>query len=492
MIFTLFVTPVIIYSLGVKGYGIYLFVYTIIGLLSILDFGVGISITRNLAYYHGKGDSEAVTRLVYNGNSLFLIVSVVGTLCAMVMFLVGHFAPNILPASFAEYSQYLSLIFLAGLIFFVNTIDTTYTAILYSMQRFDISNGISIVSITLSSLGTLAVVLMKGSLQEIFIVQLVTSIIITCVTIYYGMKILPQAKFRFAWDNAIMKDCLSFSAAISINNLANNALTYLDRLIIPFFAGPSSLTYYSIPGNVTTRIPSFSNILSATMFPTTSQLEGGGDKARLEILYVRSFRLITMISAAVTVTAIAFGYKVLLYWLNADFATHSAKILTILALTNFILALFGPLSNFLFGLGKLKFIATMSSVMAVFNAILLIILLPKFGIEGAAWAYLISMLPVAYMFYYTEKHYLTLTNRKHYYTKKILATIISSALVWAVDIYVISPFVKSLTTLLVAGILSVLLYVFIYRIFGFLEDEDWRDIKNFITLGLKKLIRRNK
>jgi len=476
MIFTLFVTPVIVHGLGVKGYGIYIFVYTVIGLFGILDFGVGISLTRNLAFYTGKKDRESIIKLVFSGNSLFLIIATIGLICAGLIASFSH-----------SYGQYSSLILIAGAIFFVNTIDTTYSAVMYSLQRFDISNGLSIVSITLSSLSTLAIVLAKGSLEEIFLAQLAVSIIITLATFYYGKKILPEAPIKIGWDKGEIKKCLSFSAVVSINNIANSALLYLDRLIIPFFAGPSNLTYYSMPGNVTTRIPSFANVLSTTIFPTTSQLEGGGDSARLEALYVRSFRLITMISAAVTVTAIAFGYKVLLFWLSADFAARSTNILIILAFTNFLLALLGPLSNFLFGLGKLKFIAIMSTFMAVLNATLLIILLPRYGITGAAWAYLISVLPVLYMFYYTEKNYLTLTGRKKYYAKKLLATLISSALVWLIDIYLISPFVTNLTKLLCAGIISLVIYIIIYKLFGFLEEEDWRDAKNFFIAVMQRL-----
>jgi len=487
---TIFVTPIIIYNLGIRNYGIYIFINTVISLLGLLDFGIGMSVTRNLAYYVGSKDDTAISRLVFTGNSMFVIISFVGLAISSILAYIAHTNLPLLSSSSIEYGHYSLLILIGGGIFFFNTIDTVYSGILYSLQRFDISNLIGITSITISSISTLIIVLNKGSLLEIFLAQLAVSILICLANFYYGKKVMPQARYKLSWDKKEVKDGLKFSLAISINNIANNALTYLDRLIIPFFVGPSYLSYYSVPGNVTTRIPSLANTLSTTVFPTTSHFEGSGERDRLESLYIRSFRLITMVSAAITVPAIAFSYKILLYWINIDFAEKSYKILIILAATNFILALSGPLSNFLIGLKKLRFTTTMSVIMSILNTLLLLILLPKYGILGAAWAYLISVLPVFYMFYYTERNFLNLTNRKKYYIKKITGILATSVIVLLIDTYIISPFVTNLTTVIIAGILSVLIYIILYKCFGLFEPEDWNDIKTYIMTIL--IIKRHK
>jgi O-antigen/teichoic acid export membrane protein len=483
MVFALFVTPVIIFRLGIKNYGIYLFINAIIALFGLLDLGLGTAVMKHLSSYHGAKNIEASVDLVHSANSLFLIVGLVGF---MLSICVALFGPNILPMEFSNYRQYSPLFIIGGATFLVTSIVTSYNTIFTALQRFDITNKIGIVYITLSSLGMLAVILSGGLLRSIFLVQLCITILFGLVTVYQARKIFPQATFHFGWNVAEIKHCYRFGLIAFINNIASTALASLDRLIIPFYAGPSNLTYYSLPGNVTGKIPGISNILGATMFPTTSQLDGEKSMSRIETLYVRSFRLITIIGAALCVTAIAFAYKILLYWLNADFANHSADILVVLAFTNFILALFGPLSNFLLGLGKLKFLTIMSVIMGVLNATLLILLLPRYGITGAAWAYLISVLPVGYMFYHTEKKYLTLSDRGHYYVKKIGGTVLVSFIVWVIDTYILSQFVVDLPTLLLMGGVSFLCYVLLYRFLGFFEEKDWADVESFVfALGKK-------
>jgi O-antigen/teichoic acid export membrane protein len=484
---TLFITPVVIISLGVKDYGIYIFINTILSLLGLLDLGIGTAVSKYMANYYGKKDDRAITTLTHTANSLFLMIGIIGMIVALIISVIG---PMILHGQATNYAQYFPLITIAGAIFFVNTIDGSYASVLFAIQRFDVSNTIGIISITASTLGLLITVLLKGSLITIFIVQLVIAAAVSIAIIFYAMKYLPQATFAFGWNKPEIKKCYTFGLVIFINNIANSALSYLDRLIIPFFVGPSSLTYYSIPGNIATKIPGASGTLSGTLFPTTSQLDGANERDRIETLYIRSFRLIIIVASALTITTIALAYQALQYWLGIDFAEHSTNILIILAVTNFILALLGPLSGFLLGLGKVRFITTMSVIMGVLNAILLLILLPSYGITGAAWAYLLSVLPVAYMFYYTETKFLALSHRKQHYAKIASSIFIVSAIVWAIDTFVLSTLIVNLWTLILIGLTSIILFVITYRLFGFFEEEDWRDIEHFRVAITNKILRR--
>ena len=484
MIFTLFVTPIIIFGLGIKTYGIYLFINTFIAFFGLLDLGLGTAVSKYMAYYYGKKDYVAIATLTHTANSLFLFLGLIGlTISAIIAF----WGSTVLPAQFSAYSEYFPIIFIAGSIFFLTTIINPYSSILNAVQRFDISNMIGISTFTISNLSILTIVLLHGSLQSIFIVQLIINFLSASITVYKAIDILPQATIRYGWDKQEFMKCYKFGIVTLINNIANNALSYLDRMIIPLYVGPSNLTYYSLPGNITGKIPGFSGILSATIFPTTSQFEGGNEPARIENLYIRSFRLITIITAALTVAAISFAYKTLLYWLGPDFATQSANILIILAITNFILSFFGPLSSFLLGLGKLKFLTTMSVSMGILNALLLFILLPPFGITGAALAYLLSVLPIGYILYYTEKKYLRLAHRKKYYLKTTTGIILVSVIVWTIDTFILSLLVINMATLLIIGGTSIILYIILYKILGFFETEDWKDLEYFKNEISKKI-----
>jgi O-antigen/teichoic acid export membrane protein len=248
-------------------------------------------------------------------------------------------------------------------------------------------------------------------------------------------------------------------------------------LIIPFFLGPASLSFYSLPGNISNRIPGISNSLASILFPLASSYSGTGDIDILRKIYVRSFRLITVLAVAISIVTISFSRELLTHWISLEIAEKATTVLIILAVTNMFLALIGPLSQFLLGLGKLKFLTTLSIIMAVFNTLLLVILVPIFGINGAAWAYLISLIPAIYMFYYTEKYYLTLGDRSRYYISIILKNIIVSSIIWAISFIFLRQFATNLWLVILLGGISGLLYLTLYWLFGFFEKEDVEALK---------------
>lgn len=483
IIFTLFVTPIVVLTLGVKEYGIYLFINTSMGLFGLFELGLGLAVLKYMSYYYGQKDEEAIKRLTHSANSLFMILGSLSLIVSIIVVVVGTV---LLPESFLAYEKYLKLFIIAGGISFFNTITAAYTIILYAVQRFDISNKIGITATTLSSIGILFVVKMGGSIREIFIIQLVVAAVFSVVVLYKAKNLLPVATFKFGWNKKEIINCYRFGLVAYINNLAGTALSSLDKMVIPFFVGPSNLTYYSMPGSVTAKIPGIINTLTVSMLPTTSQLSGGDEISRIGTFYIRTFRLMTVIAGALTITAISFSYEILKYWLSIDFAEKSSGVLVILALTGFILALFGPLSNFLLGMGKLKFLSIASVCMAVLNAIALFTFLPLYGIIGAAWAYLISVLPVMYLFYYVEIRYLKLFKRKEYYMKTIVGTVVTAGAIYFLNFFMVE-LVVSLLGLLLAGCTSIVAYVTLYRLLGFFEKEDWKDIEHFSSIFLKKL-----
>jgi O-antigen/teichoic acid export membrane protein len=483
ILFTLVITPLIIFGLGVKEYGIYILITSVMSIMGILDLGLGTAVAKHMAFYHGKKDDASIVRITHSSNSLFLIVAMVGLAFSIFIALGGT---HLLPERFSGYDQYSILFVIGGLMFFASNITSTFNSVLVAIQRFDVINKISMLSTALSSISMLAVVKAGGSLTGLFIVQLTVQTLISAIIFWQARKLLPIATYRFGWDKAEIKHCYKFSLVFFINNIGTSALASLDRLIIPLYVGPTNLTYYSLPGNVTSKIPAMANTLGASLFPTVSQLSGSEDAVRIRNLYVRSSRLIIVMASALTVTSISFSYELLKYWLSADIAAQASNILIVLALTNFVLALFNPLSNFLLGLGKVKFLTIASISMAALNIALLFILLPIYGIMGAAWAYFISVLPVLYFIYHVERHYLNLSNRGSHYLRTIAGAGITSVIVLSLNLF-LGRFIVSLPTLLIVGGVSALVYILLYRLFGFFEKEDWHDLERFFTLFLKKI-----
>lgn len=484
IIFAIGITPIIVFKLGIKEYGIYIFINTLISLLGLIDLGITTAATKYIAEYHGAQEHSKLKSLIRSLNSIYLIIGAVGLLIFITAGLVGY---HFFEAQIPDPSIYLPLFAIAGFIFFINSINSIYVLIPQALQRFDISTKIGLVHLTLSQVTLLILVMLGFGLPVLFLSQLIFTVLLSGVMLYVSKKIMPLAELSFGWDKVEIIKCYTFGLGATISATANSSLTYLDRLIIPLFMGPTALTFYTLPGSIAGKVPGITNNISAMIFPMTSSLSGTGEKESISKLYIRSFRLLTIFGTAMVTSIIFFSYEMMRYWLNEEFAVQSTSVLIVLALTNFILCLAGPLSSFLLGLGKVRFMIISSIVMAVLNIILLVTLLPHYGILGAAWAYLLSLLPVGYMMYHTEKHFLDLSNRARYYIVLSSKLLLTTAVAYIITNYGLLPFVHSFNAILFLGPLSVLIFLALYKVFGFYEDEDWNDLSRFTHLAFERL-----
>ena len=483
-ILSVVITPIIISRLGIKDYGVMIFINAVLSILSLLDAGITSATIKHLAEYLGKKDEEGVKKLIPTSHSLFLIVGATGLLSVIVFLTIAWFFFH---DKIINNPIFIPIALIAAVTFFVSSISTVYTIVPTALQRFDIQTKFNAISLVLISVANLAVVLLGGKLIAIFIPQLVVGIIFFFVWRHYAHKALPFAHYGFGWSIFEIKRSLSFSAYSIVNELARTSLFSLDRLIMPFYLGATNLAYYTIPGNLTTRISSIADTISGVIFPMSAHLHGAGDKETMRTVYIRSTRLIFLTSSAITMAIVLNGYSILRYWINSDVANNAAITIVILAFTQFILSLMSPTATFLMVLGKWKLYTSISAVMATVNIIAIFIFIP-YGINGVAFAYLLATPPVLYAIYHLETHYLNITDSIKRWSLDIGKLLITTLIFAVINIFLINPLIHNLLSLVIMGPVSVLVYILIYYVLGFMAKEDSRDIFAFLKrqLSLQK------
>lgn len=483
IVVTIFVTPIIVFGLGEEQYGLYAFFMSAIAVLGILDLGVSTSVSRHITEYHGRGESHRLRDLIKSANTIAFLIGIVGFVACVA---IGTIGDALITGAVASHA--LGYYILTGLVFLVNSASLVYIVIPNALQRFDVNTGVGTTLLAISLGANVFAVKAGYGVTGLLLVQLGLSIVTTLAYRIYSHRLLPGvATFRFGWSKTDIKGFYSFGFKAFGASVGSSSMSYLGRLIIPLFLGPAALTYYSVPGNVASKVPGITTALAGVLFPLATNLSTRGESDLLNIAYVRSFRLISIISAAMVTAIVAFAGPILLYWLDAAFAAQSKTVLILISLASFWLALYVPLYNFLMGIGRLRMVTIASFVMGGVNAVALFVLLPLYGIDGAAWAYLISTAPILYMIYHTEKHYLGLAERKAHYLSLFAKMLVCAAMTYALSKLVLIPLTSSLATLAITGPLAVLAYLAFYRIFGFFESEDLRDLSAFV----RKIFRRS-
>jgi O-antigen/teichoic acid export membrane protein len=490
MLLAFIVAPITVNLLGVRNYGLYIFISTLLSILGLLDLGVSTAISRSITKYFSINSKNDIKKVIGSANSIFTLMGILGLLIFTGIGFLGHF---VIPPEVISYQNYPQAFLFAGLLFFVTSFNNIFTIIPSALGRFDLSNKIGFLSITLQQALIVIVVTLNYSIAAIFMSQFFIAILNGFIGRYISKKLIPYISYSFIWDKKEVFSFYKFGIATFINNIAGSSLNYLDRIFIPFLLGPSNLTYYTLPGNITSKTPGISNTLSNVLFPLTTQLESLGEKEKIKILYVRSTRLIIVVSSAITVSLISFPYELLFYWINKDVAEKGYVVLIILALTNLILAIMSPISNLLLGLGKLKSLSITSVITALINALLLFILTPRFGLTGAAFSYILSLPPALWLIYRVEKKYLQLnTGRMNYYISISSKIFTVGLLIYAFNIFVSKALINDIFTLLFFAGFSIILFIILYKIFGFFEKQDVDDIMAFVHRHLVLLNKNEK
>lgn len=468
----LFVTPFVIAKLGVKEYGVFIFLNTVMVFLGLLDFGVSVANSKHIIEYHSTNQEDKLKKLIYSMNSIYLILAFVYLfVCTSIGFVVQTFflKPD-------ATDNYFLLFLMVGLTSFVGTIFSNFGAIITTNQRYDLQLKISMFIMLLSNLSIVIIVSLGYKLFPILLFQFFVSLIGSLIFFWYGQKIFPAMRLKYAWDKEEIRKNYKFGISVAFNNLANSSLVHFDKLLVPIFLGNAQLTYYSVPGSIATKISNISSVFSTVLFPITVNLHSLNQLEQIKRVYSRSIRLITILAAAISFSIIFMADKILLYWLDQNFATQSVNVLIILVLTNFILALYNPLSTLLMAMNKMKFLTLSSVIMAIINIVALFVLLPRYGINGAATAYLVATLFIFYMLYYAEKRYF-LINHLGVHIHLLVKVLFTAIPFYLAIKYVINPLITSLLLVLIIGPLCVILYLVLFKLFGFVELDDWNDLK---------------
>jgi O-antigen/teichoic acid export membrane protein len=161
-------------------------------------------------------------------------------------------------------------------------------------------------------------------------------------------------------------------------------INQIDMVILGALRGKDAAGIYAAAQNCAPLISLVLISVNAILGPIIARLYALGQIKQLQRMVTRSARIVVIFSLPVTFVFICFGHRVL--WLfGEDFmAGHWA--LAILSIGQFVNAAMGSVGLILVMMEQEKEVAKGFSLGILINLILNILLIPRWGIEGAATA----------------------------------------------------------------------------------------------------------
>lgn len=419
-------TPYIFHKFGAARYGLLVLLNTIPVYFTVLDLGITPALVKYIAEFKAK--KKNLKNLL---GTAFLFYFLLITMWGGVMF----FSTNLLIEKVLKIPPQLTATALISLrliaiSFILSSLGTLFNTIPRALQRFEIYNLKHLFLGTIIPLGTILLLTFNKGLVEIIYLHIIANGLIVLIFYFIAKKLLPQTSFAFNFSYPNFKRLLSFGGFKFISSINARIVFQLNQFLIAAFLPIQFVSFYAIPVSLTQKIVSLLPNITTPIFPLVSELHSLTLKEKLIELYKRSTKLVNFLMVPLTLLLFFFAYPLLSIWISKEFANQAALILKILSIA-YLLASFPAVPvTVIEGMGKPKITAFFSTLSTILYLVFALLLIPRFGIFGAALAVFLSRIIQTPIFiYYVTGRIIKITNLSFYfnnYLKLIFLGILSA------------------------------------------------------------------
>jgi O-antigen/teichoic acid export membrane protein len=394
--------PFVLHRVGDTQYGLYVLVGAVIGQGALLDLGIGSAVIKYVAEHRALGDNDRLRSLIATALVLY---SCIGLLALLLTVGFAPILPDLFNVPPSERGTATMITLLMGIRLAITIPCKTFGAALWGLHRYGQANSISILSALTSAAATVAILRLGGDLIAMVAAAIPVTIVIQLITVWCVRRAAPE--LRFSWRGArrgLVKTVFSFSASLSLADIAYNIQAKSDEIIIGAFLPISSVTPYAIARRLGMVPHLLAEQALGSFLPLTSELEAKGDSYRLQSLYLVGSRVTLAICVPLAGILVALAGPVLTLWIGAEYA-DSAAILMVLALASVVEISHWPGQLILQGLTRHHGLAVAYVCSALAKLGLAVLLVRFFGLIGVALATLLSAagLSLVYVFPYTMR-----------------------------------------------------------------------------------------
>lgn len=372
-------TMIVVRLLSTESYGIFVLMTAAVNfLVTVVDFGFKTTVTQYIS-----GGDRGRQALVAHSTLVFRLL--VLAVASLIIWLARDLLRLVDPTGgLVIYAAYITVMLA------VASLDELLQAVLQGFQTFQhmaIAQIVRSVTRVLLSVVFLAVF-------HLGILGLVWSWVISfAISSAYQYFVLPIPK-RLRWNSvrgqrSLVMEMFRFGIPLQLDRIIWFASSRIDVLLLGAFAGPTAVALY----NVATTIPSALNRLAqsftAVFYPTMVSLLAEGKRKQATGMLDRSVRLCSFAGAVIALGAVVFSKEIVTLIFSEKYASSSMAFALLMMgfhmtfvvmLTGYALTAAGAPGR---SLGQ-------NTVRVVTAIVLNLLLIPRLGFVGPAWAHLTS------------------------------------------------------------------------------------------------------
>lgn len=376
-------TPIMLEILGQEEYGLYSLANSVISYLGLLTFGMGMTVMRYITKYRAENDKDGLNRVM----GLFTTIYVLFAALACVVGCILAFGTKTFFASglnTTEIQKLKVLILLMTVSTAVSFPVSVFASAILSFEKYIFRRSIEILGTIVTPLLNLVVLYAGyGSIGMAFVGTLLQIVYAPIYFVYCRKRLGIRLKFGKV-PFPFLKEILGFSAVVFISSIADLLFWSTDKVLIGAILGAASVGIYNIGGVFTSMLQNMASAISNVFFPrvTTMVIQKASPKELSEIL-IRIGRVQYLLVSLILSGYIVFGIPFIHFWSGDEY--RDAFFVALVTIIPLSIPLIQSIAyNIIIAQKKHQFRSIMYIVIAVLNVISTYVVLPYYGIIGAA------------------------------------------------------------------------------------------------------------
>jgi O-antigen/teichoic acid export membrane protein len=382
-----FTMPILLRELGTLRLGFLTLAWVAVGAFTLLDFGLGRSLTREVSRKLAGGHHNQVRPLVV---AAVAVLGGLGILVAGAVALSRDWLLSVLDVPAPLLTEVWWSIIGVAVAVPLLTVSSGARGVLEAYGRFDLANLVRVPLGILTYVGPLLVLPFTTSLAAAVGVLAGVRAAGAAMLVFMAFQLASGSPHPAPMTWRHVSEVVSTGLWMTVANVAGAVLTYIDRFVVGTMTSVGALTLYATPQELVGKLNVVPVALGSVLFPA---LSSAGERGTAEVpqLYFRGLAYTFVLLFPPVAFATALAPEWLTLWLGPEFGRGSYAAVQWLCLAALLQSLAITPLNLLQALGH-----------APLTAWLQVLQLPVFvaglwaatrtaGIEGAAFVWAARM-----------------------------------------------------------------------------------------------------
>ncbi len=447
---------------------------------NIFSLGLGQGLQHFISFHLGKGEEGKIRTIIKEFTLLGIALSLSAFISLWIL------SPIFSILFFHTYA-FLGYIKLLDVELFAVIFNSFIFSILAGLQNFKLNAKITIVNNAVAYGLVAPFLLLNFNAIMILFAWIVGYYLTTSILLMVTYRILKRVPGD-SKEKMGIRPIIIYSFPILLSSLIGYGSTYIDRFIVSFFMNLSSLGVYNFSLLIIAAFSILTSPIQVVLLSKLSELYGRDEMANFKMYASKAINIVSALYMPVALIVAAISPSIILFltgkqqYLTGDIPIVIILVVSSLAISKTIMA------TTLRAVRRTKIFIITTSVGLFANFVLSALLIPIFGIEGAAVGYSSTFMVTFPIVYYYARKYDTFYIEK----VKMLKIFISSFLVFFLLVFIQNRLGYSILMLFIYVVIGFAVYLFLIRVLNIFSGEDVDLFLGLFPASLnrfKKLIR---